>query len=286
MTFRSSGVTTRVKLDRSLPGETVFRYEVQVDGELTLEQRHKLSLAANACPVRRTLSQKIRLSLVSRNRRETEYIAVERKPSFRHGRIRISKPMEKFQIWAQPWWVNFLLFVPVLSYLVWRRRGLAFYWQQLLTLALFGAAFGFVEAAVVVYLRTAAGVFGQYTADNSQLRSPAIYQQAMSSLAQFPQSLRTIEIFREAATMIMLVTIALLAAAKAKERWAAFLWVFAAWDITYYLGLWATLRWPTSLKDYDVLFLIPVPWVAQVWFPVLVSALALAAVVFSTEKKI
>jgi hypothetical protein len=50
------------------------------------------------------------------------------------------------------------------------------------------------------------------------------------------------------------------------------------WDISYYAGLWATIRWPTSLTQFDVLFLIPVPWVAQVWFPLLVSVLALIAV--------
>ncbi len=81
--------------------------------------------------------------------------------------------------------------------------------------------------------------------------------------------------------MIMLGSVALLAGAGAKERWGSFLWTFAAWDITYYAGLWATLRWPSSLKDYDVLFLIPVPWVAQVWFPVLVSTLTMLAVILS-----
>src|SRR6266481_2867407 len=62
---------------------------------------------------------------------------------------------------------------------------------------------------------------------------------------------------------------------------AVFLWTFALWDIVYYAGLWATVRWPLSLRDPDVLFLIPVPWISPVWFPLLVSALALAAVLLS-----
>ena len=78
--------------------------------------------------------------------------------------------------------------------------------------------------------------------------------------------------------MIMLAAVSLLAGARAKERWGSFLWTFAVWDLTYYAGLWAILRWPSSLKNYDVLFLIPVPWVAQVWFPVLVSVLTLLIV--------
>jgi hypothetical protein len=98
------------------------------------------------------------------------------------------------------------------------------------------------------------------------------------SLALFPRRLLVIEICREAATMVMLASVALLAAARAKERWACFLWTFAAWDLAYYAGLRATVGWPSSLLDFDVLFLIPAPWLSQVWFPVLVSALALAAV--------
>ena len=103
-------------------------------------------------------------------------------------------------------------------------------------------------------------------------------------ISQYPQSLLTVEVLREGATIVMLVSIALLAVARARERWAVFLWTFALWDISYYAGLWATIRWPTSLKDPDVLFLIPVPWVAQVWFPLLVSALTLITVGLSRRQ--
>jgi hypothetical protein len=194
--------------------------------------------------------------------------------------------MESFHIWAQPWWVNLLLLVPALSYLHWRRTGLRLSRQTLLTLALFGASFGYVEAVVVVYLRAAAGITGHDSGAIFQLQhAPATYLQVTSSLAQFPRSLRTIEAFREAATMVMLASVALLAGARARERWGAFLWAFAAWDLTYYAGLWTILRWPASLQDIDVLFLIPVPWVAQVWYPVLVSALTLLAVALSQVEK-
>jgi hypothetical protein len=71
----------------------------------------------------------------------------------------------------------------------------------------------------------------------------------------------------------MLISVTLFTVSRAGARWAAFLWLFALWDIAYYAGLWATLRWPASLTGLDVLFLIPVPWIAQVWFPLLVSGL-------------
>jgi len=91
-------------------------------------------------------------------------------------------------------------------------------------------------------------------------------------------ALLAIEVMREAATMVMLVSVAMLAASRMRERSASFFWAFAVWDIAYYGGLWATVRWPSSLRELDVLFLIPVPWVAQVWYPLLVSALTLLAV--------
>lgn len=183
--------------------------------------------------------------------------------------------MEHLQIWAQPWWVNLLLLVPVFSYLFWRRSGLLLSWNKLLALAFFAASFGFVEASVVVYLRAALAV--PAAVSQAQVRAPS-YEQTLSILAQFPPNLRAVEVYREAATMVMLISVAFLAGTKARERWAGFLWAFATWDLTYYVGLWRILGWPTSLKDYDVLFLIPVPWFSQVWYPVLVSGLTLIAV--------
>ena len=78
--------------------------------------------------------------------------------------------------------------------------------------------------------------------------------------------------------MIMLLAVPFLAAPKVRERWALFLWCFAIWDVVYYLGLWATIHWPTSLRELDVLFLIPQPWYAEVWYPVVVSGATMAAV--------
>jgi hypothetical protein len=187
--------------------------------------------------------------------------------------------MQNFVLWAQPWWVNLLFLIPVIAYFGWRHEELLLTWRQIGFITSFAVAFGFVEAAVVVYLRAAIGLLPGYTGTLSELQhASAGYQQA-KSIVQFPTGLLTVEVFREAATIIMLVSLAMLAASKARERWAVFLWAFAVWDITYYAGLWEIVRWPASLKDLDVLFLIPVPWLAQVWFPVLVSGLTLLAIV-------
>jgi len=186
--------------------------------------------------------------------------------------------MEKLQIWAHPWWVNLLALIPFITYAAFRRKRALPNWRQLTTLAIFAASFGFVEAAVVVYLRSATGLLPGYRGTLSELQHSSEGYHQEQSISEFPQSLLTIEVYREAATMIMLVSVTLLAASSTSARWAAFLWVFALWDIAYYAGLWLTVRWPASLTDLDVLFLIPVPWIAQVWFPLAVSSLTVIAI--------
>lgn len=188
----------------------------------------------------------------------------------------------QFQLAAQPWWVNLLILVPILAYLAWRRWGLDLSRHQLIYSAIFGAAFGFVEAAVVVYLRAAAGLLPGYRGTLEEVRrlSSGVYQQA-EAVGQLPQSLLRVEVFREAATMFVLVSVALLTVHSRRERVAIFLWVFAIWDVSYYAGLWATVRWPESLLTPDVLFLIPEPWLAQVWFPLAISALTALAVILA-----
>jgi hypothetical protein len=192
--------------------------------------------------------------------------------------------MEKFQLWAQPWWVNLLILIPFATNFAFRRQGQLLNRRQLLTIAIFACAFGFVEAAVVVYLRAAVGLLPGYTGTLSDLRNSLPGYEQATSISQFPPSLLAIEVYREAATMVMLISVTLLTVSRASARWAAFLWLFALWDIAYYAGLWATVRWPASLTDLDVLFLIPVPWIAQVWFPLLVSGLTLVAIAVSAGR--
>ena len=186
--------------------------------------------------------------------------------------------MQHFHLLAQPWWVNLLILVPVLAGIQFFRRGPQLSGRRLLAAALFAIGFGVVEGAVVVYLRGALSLLGgggpvPDTAQlNAILASPT------------PEMLRLfkLEVAREAATILMLVTLALLAADRARERWAVFLWCFAIWDLTYYAALWAVLRWPGSLLTEDVLFLIPAPWVSQVWFPMLVSGATVVIVLVTT----
>ena len=192
--------------------------------------------------------------------------------------------MNEFVLFARPWPVNLFILGPFATYYLWRRKGITLPRATLVISCCFGMAFGFVEAAVVVYLRAAVGLlpgYGGSLADVAGL-SADIFQQTQI-LDELPRSLLAVELVRETATMLMLVTVTLLAVKTTRERCAIFLWTFAVWDISYYLGLWATVRWPPSLTTADVLFLIPVPWFAQVWFPILVSALFMGAILLARK---
>jgi hypothetical protein len=136
--------------------------------------------------------------------------------------------------------------------------------MKLILLALFGIAMAHLEGVVVVYLRKALGI--------SNIESNKV------SVEKIPGRYLSIEMTREAATIIMLVVIALIAGTDWLERGIFFLWTFAFWDLFYYLSLFILIRWPESLKAIDVLFLIPVPWIAPVWFPVAVSSITILVI--------
>lgn len=136
--------------------------------------------------------------------------------------------------------------------------------STLVLLAIFGIAMAHFEGVVVVYLRKALGMLDS---DGNK-----------ESVEKIPPHYLKIEISREAATIIMLVAIAWLVGDTWPERGIYFLWTFAFWDLFYYLSLYILIKWPPSLKTIDVLFLIPVPWIAPVWFPVGVSSLTILVI--------
>jgi hypothetical protein len=179
--------------------------------------------------------------------------------------------MQSFTLFASPWWVNLLVLVPIVLFFACRKDRLSFTRRDLVATAIFGIAFGFVEAAVVVYLRTILGFI------------PVSSDQLVQVTNVLPQNLFAVEFVREIATIVMLGSIGALVGRGFKERFAIFLWAFAFWDIFYYIWLLYLVKWPSSLMTSDVLFLVPVPWLSQVWFPILVSLLSIFAVVLSVK---
>jgi hypothetical protein len=126
--------------------------------------------------------------------------------------------------------------------------------RTLIVFILFAIAMAFLESAVVTYLRAL------YYPDGFAF-----------PLKVMNPSLALTELIREAATMIMLVTVALITGRTKMERLAFFLLAFAIWDIFYYIFLKLIVGWPGSLLTWDILFLIPTPWVGPVITPVINS---------------
>ncbi len=129
--------------------------------------------------------------------------------------------------------------------------------HRLVWVFVFGVTMGFFEAAVVVYLR--------------KLYHPDGFKFPMLTYEAFDELLLVVEIVREAMSLLMLLAVGMVAGRRGLERFAYFLYVFGAWDIFYYVSLYLTLDWPASLATWDLLFLIPLPWVAPVWAPAMVA---------------
>ena len=136
---------------------------------------------------------------------------------------------------------------------------------HLLLVVLFGIAMANVEATVVVYIRQVLGWV------------PAPADLGPDAMAKVPGELIFRERLREGATIVMLVVFSLVAARRWMQRAGTFLVAFAVWDICYYAWLYVLIRWPPRLTTMDCLFLIPKPWLAPVWLPLLVSVVLLAS---------
>ena len=126
--------------------------------------------------------------------------------------------------------------------------------KKITWLILFSIAMGFMETVIVVYLRKL------YYPDGFAF-----------PLVTMDMDILKAEIFREAATVIMLLAIGVLSGKTASQKFAYFIFCFAIWDIFYYVFLKLLLDWPESLFTWDILFLIPVPWVGPVIAPCIVS---------------
>jgi hypothetical protein len=126
--------------------------------------------------------------------------------------------------------------------------------KKLFWLIILAVAFAYIEAAIVIYLRH------------------IYYPEGFG----FPLKLRkdyilAVEVMREFATLVILVSAGILLSKKFWEGFAYFLIMFGVWDIFFYVWLKLLIGWPGSIFEWDVLFLIPMPWIAPVIAPVSLS---------------
>ena len=127
----------------------------------------------------------------------------------------------------------------------------------------FAIAMAWVEAASVFYIRTLVDRIEPYQADPLPIYG----------------ALGNVELWREAATLVMIATLGLVAGSTWRRRAGYAALAFGAWDIFYYVFLRLMTGWPKTVLDWDILFLLPLPW----WGPVLAPvSIALVMILWGT----
>jgi hypothetical protein len=131
---------------------------------------------------------------------------------------------------------------------------------------IFAIAMAWVEAACVFNLRVLVDRIDPYQANP----------------LPFHGVLGQIELAREAATLVMLATLGLLAGRTRYAQVGYTAIAFGVWDIFYYVFLRIMGSWPRSPLDWDILFLLPLPWWGPVIAPVLIALLMIVGGVQAT----
>ena len=121
----------------------------------------------------------------------------------------------------------------------------------------FAMGMAWVEAASVYYIRALTDRIEPYQPDPLPIRGV----------------LGQVELVREAATLVMLLTVGMLAGRTWPTRLGYSAIAFGVWDIFYYVFLKVIYDWPKSLFDWDILFLLPLPWWGPVLAPMSIAAL-------------
>lgn len=129
--------------------------------------------------------------------------------------------------------------------------------RRFLVVSAFAVAMAWVESAAVLYLRKLVDRIEPYQPNPLPIAG----------------DLGGAELVREAATLVMLLTVGWLAGRTGRSRFGYFVAAFGVWDIFYYVFLIPLTGWPRSLLDWDILFLIPLPWWGPVLAPVMIAGL-------------
>jgi hypothetical protein len=138
------------------------------------------------------------------------------------------------------------------------------------TAGILALAFGWIEASAVVYLR-------EIAVREASLAGASYLPNLQVTLLSLPGYLVSLEMAREVCTILLLGAVAWLAGRCPADRAGAFLLSFGLWDLAYYGVLRLVVGWPDGPSAWDILFLIPLPWVAPVWAPITVATIFVVA---------
>jgi hypothetical protein len=140
-------------------------------------------------------------------------------------------------------------------------------WHRWWMVVIYAAAMAWVESAVVFYLRSMIDRIEPYQPD------------PLPIIGGFA----SVELPRELATLLMLFAVGFLAGRTWRARIGYAVIAFGVWDVFYYVFLKIICGWPHSLLDWDVLFLLPLPWWGPVLAPVLISLLLILWGTFASQ---
>ena len=133
----------------------------------------------------------------------------------------------------------------------------------------FAIAMAWVEAASVFYIRALVDRIEPYQVNPLPIND----------------ALGVVELWREAATLVMLATLGMLAGNTWRRRIGYAALAFGAWDIFYYVFLRIMSGWPRTLLDWDILFLLPLPWWGPVLAPVSIALLMILWGTLATQSR-
>jgi hypothetical protein len=139
-----------------------------------------------------------------------------------------------------------------------------------LVVVVFAVAMAWVEAACVYYLRVMVDRIEPYQTNPLPIRGV----------------LGQVELVREVATLVMLATLGLLAGRTRRAQLAYAAVAFGVWDIFYYVFLRLIGDWPKSLFDWDILFLLPLPWWGPVLAPVCIALLMIVGGTLASQSAV
>jgi hypothetical protein len=133
----------------------------------------------------------------------------------------------------------------------------------------FAIAMAWLESACVLYIRTLVDRIQPYQTNPLPLNDALGY----------------VELWREAATLVMIAAVGMLAGRTWRRRAGYWAVAFGVWDIFYYVFLRIISGWPAGIGDWDILFLLPLPWWGPVLAPVSIAAVMIAWGTLATQTR-
>jgi len=200
----------------------------------------------------------------------------------------MANDMADFRLLAHPWWVNLFVLVPLVAYVLFRRRRPQLTSRELFACAVFALSFGCVEAAVAIYLGVALGFLPGHAGtlfDPARLAANLPMPQG-EQFGNLSPVLLTIEVIREAATMLMLLSVAILAERSGENDLLSFSGhsLSGTLHTAFRCGAWSAGQ--TRPQARTCCFSSQYSGSQQMWFPVLVTILTLVVVLLTRKPEI